>query len=86
MNRPTFPILMFAIAGLIVSGCSQQSGQTQADAGKGEETTIEARVPVEIATARRAPVTQAFQGTASFASRPGSTGAARRPAWCSRCW
>ena len=30
-----------------------------ADAGKGEETTIEARVPVEIATARRAPVTQA---------------------------
>ena len=66
MNRPTFPILMFAIAGLIVSGCSQQSGQTQADAGKGEETTIEARVPVEIATARRAPVTQAFQGTASL--------------------
>ncbi len=70
MNRPAYSFVLAAIASLAIIGCGQQSdsaanGTANADA-EGEKKTVEARVPVEIATARRAPVTQAFQGTATL--------------------
>jgi len=66
MNRPAAQIFAFALASLTLVGCGQEAGDTETARTDDDEKTIEARVPVEIATARRAPMTQAFQGTASL--------------------
>ncbi len=66
MNRPAAQIFAFALASLTLVGCGQEADGIQTAQSDGEKKTIEARVPVEIATARRAPVTQAFRGTASL--------------------
>lgn len=66
MNRPAAQIFAFALASLTLVGCGQEAGDSETAQADGEKKTIEARVPVEIATARRAPVTQAFRGTASL--------------------
>lgn len=54
-------------AALALAACGGQSAnEGAAETAEGAKTEIEARVPVEVATARRAPVTQAFQGTATL--------------------
>ena len=66
MPRTPFRYALLSAA-LALAACSSEP---PAEAGKVDEastkTEIEARVPVEVATARRAPVTQAFQGTATL--------------------
>lgn len=57
--------VLFAALALAACG-GQNANEGAADAAEGAKTEIEARVPVEVATARRAPVTQAFQGTATL--------------------
>lgn len=67
MTRPSFKAsLLFAALTLVLTACGGEGGPDSAKADAAAKTEIEARVPVEVATAKRSPLTQSFQGTATL--------------------
>ncbi len=64
MTRPSIKVSLL-FAALALAACGREGGPDTARAD-GAKTEIEARVPVEVATARRAPLTQSFEGTATL--------------------